>query len=147
MQLYAGTRDILWSLQPSNDNLFEILNHVADLARDLFSETEISFSFSGNEERFKEHKMPLDKSRNFIMIWKEALNNCMKYSGAKNVLLQVQSHEDIQIRLVDDGKGFIKKSAANGNGLKNMNARANRLGGHLEILSNPDKGTQIILTL
>lgn len=147
LQLYAGTRDILWSLQPSNDNLFEILNHVADLARDLFSETEISFSFSGNEERFKEHKMPLDKSRNFIMIWKEALNNCMKYSGAKNVLLQVQSHEDIQIRLVDDGKGFIKESAANGNGLKNMNARANRLGGHLEILSNPDKGTQIILTL
>lgn len=147
LQLYAGTRDILWSLQPSNDNLFEILNHVADLAREMFSETEINFSFSGNDERFKVHKMPLDKSRNFIMIWKEALNNCMKYSGAKNVLLQVQSHEDIQIRLVDDGKGFIKEKAVNGNGLKNMNARANRLGAHLEILSNPEKGTQIILTL
>ena len=147
LQLYAGTRDILWSLQPSNDNLYEILHHVSDLARELFSETEINFSFSGNEERFKEYKMPLDKSRNFIMLWKEALNNCMKYAQAKNVLLQVQVNDSIQIRLVDDGKGFIKENVSIGNGLKNMNGRAQRLGAQLEILSNPNKGTQIILTL
>lgn len=148
-QLYAGTRDILWSLQPSNDNLFEILNHVRDLAAELFSETDISFSISGNDESFKDYKMPLDKSRNFIMIWKEALNNCMKYSGAKNVLFQIQrtSENTIQVRLVDDGKGFDALTVLQGNGLKNMQSRAKRLDATLAILSNENKGTQIVLNL
>lgn len=148
-QLYAGTRDILWSLQPSNDNLFEILNHVRDLALELLSETEVDFSISGNDERLKEYKMPLDKSRNFIMIWKEALNNCMKYSGAKNVLLQVMKLNDneIQIRLVDDGVGFDVKNAHQGNGLKNMYSRALRLEATFEILSAHNVGTQVILNL
>ena len=148
-QLYAGTRDILWSLQPSNDNLYEILNHVSDLANELFSETNINFTLSGNNEILREYKMPLDKSRNFIMIWKEALNNCMKYAEPKNVLLQVQYLSDnaIQIRLVDDGKGFDSMTTPQGNGLKNMKTRALRLGATLDVLSTPDKGTQVLLNL
>lgn len=148
-QLYAGTRDILWSLQPSNDNLFEILNHVGDLARELFSETEITFQLSGNAESFRNYKMPLDKSRNFIMIWKEALNNCMKYASAKKVLMQVLVLNDrsIQIRLIDDGKGFDATTITNGNGLKNMSTRAKRLDAQFEIRSTLNNGTQIILIL
>lgn len=148
-QLYSGTRDILWSLQPSNDNLFEILNHLSDLAIELFSETNVDFSLSGNDDWFKSYKMPLDKSRNFIMICKEALNNCMKYSEAQHVLLQVKMlpNKKIQIRLVDDGKGFDPNNIIAGNGLKNMKARAQRMGAQLEILTAKDKGTQIVLTM
>lgn len=149
LQLYAGTKDILWSLQPSNDNLFEVLNHVRDLAIEMFSETNISFFMSGNDERFRDYKMPLDKSRNFIMIWKEALNNCIKYAGANNVLLQVQRTNDkmIQVRLTDDGKGFNRAAVPQGNGLKNMKSRADRMEATIEILSAESKGTQIILNL
>lgn len=148
-QLYAGTRDILWSLQPSNDNLYEILNHVSDLARELFSETNINFTIAGNDEAFREYKMPLDKSRNFIMIWKEALNNCMKYANARNVLLQIQvlPENAIQVRLVDDGDGFDSNIIPQGNGLKNMKTRAARLDAPLELLSAAGKGTQVILNL
>lgn len=148
-QLYAGTQDILWSLQPANDNLFEILNHVANMGNEMFSETEIAFKFSGNNKILKDYKMPLDKSRNFIMIWKEALNNCMKYSGAQNVLYQVQQDDNcsIIIRLVDDGQGFDMELAKQGNGLKNMTARAQRLLATIQILSKPKMGTQVVLTL
>jgi len=148
-QLYAGTRDILWSLQPSNDNLFEILNHVADLAREMFSDTNINFSISGNDEVFREYKMPLDKSRNFIMIWKEALNNCMKYANAQNVLLSIKILPDnsIQVRLVDDGIGFDSSLQLQGNGLKNMKTRAAGLDARFELLSTEGKGTQVILYL
>lgn len=146
-QLYAGTRDILWSLKPSNDNLFEILNHVTELANEMFSETDIHFSMSGNDPVFKQYKMPLDKSRNFIMIWKEALNNCMKYASAQTVLFQVQQHTAsyYMIRLVDDGVGFDMRGESTGNGLKNMAARARRLDGRIEVLSAPGKGTQVVL--
>jgi signal transduction histidine kinase/ligand-binding sensor domain-containing protein len=147
-QLYAGTRDILWSLQPSNDNLYEIINHVRDLAAELFSETEIRFAATGNDDSFREYKMPLDKSRNFIMIWKEALNNSMKYASASKVLLQVsRSGDAIQVRLVDNGVGFDPATVQQGNGLKNMQTRATRLDAGFEILSSRAQGTQVILTL
>lgn len=148
-QLYNGTRDILWSLQPANDNLYEITNHVRDLANELFADTNIQFVLSGNDIRYKDYKMPLDKSRNFIMIWKEALNNCMKYAGARNVSLQIQQINEtrLQIRLTDDGIGFNKDSSKMGNGLKNMQARAKRMDGELTITSAEDNGTQICLTL
>ena len=32
--LYAGTKDILWSLQPESDNLYEILNRIKDFGID-----------------------------------------------------------------------------------------------------------------
>lgn len=148
LQLYAGTRDILWSLQTSNDNLYEIIHHIKDLALELLSESNIAFSLSGNEESFRDIKMPLDKSRNFIMIWKEALSNCVKYADANRVLFQIQRQSDdsIQFRLADDGKGFDIQERSGGNGLKNMLARANRLQAQLDILSGPS-GTQIILIM
>lgn len=148
LQLYAGTRDILWSLQTSNDNLYEIINHIRDLAVELLSESNISFTLSGNDESFREVKMPLDKSRNFIMIWKEALSNCVKYAGATRVLFQVQRLQDerIQLRLVDDGTGFDTQERSSGNGLKNMHARATRLQAELTILSGTG-GTQVILIM
>lgn len=148
LQLYAGTRDILWSLQTSNDNLYEILNHIRDLAIELFSETGIAFSLFGNEESFREYKMPLDKSRNFIMIWKEALNNCLKYANANKVMLQVSRLPEnlIQVRLVDNGTGFAANEKYQGNGLKNMQARASRMDATFEILSAAT-GTQIVLIM
>jgi signal transduction histidine kinase len=57
------------------------------------------------------------------------------------------SDNKLQIRLVDDGKGFDTITTHQGNGLKNMKTRALRLEATLDVLSAPDKGTQIILNL
>lgn len=148
-QLYSGTRDILWSLQPANDNLYEITNHIRDLATELFSDTDISFTLSGNTTELRDYKMPLDKSRNYIMIWKEALNNCLKYAQPTKVMMQLMLADDgVQIRLEDDGRGFDQSAAeGKGNGMKNMRSRAARLGGSLTIISAKDKGTQVLLLL
>src|SRR5690606_35267759 len=88
-QLYSSTRDILWSLQPSNSNLYEILHRIRDVGVELFQDTDIEFSFSGADERMKRYRLPLDVSRNLIMIFKEALNNCLKYANATQVYMEV----------------------------------------------------------
>ena len=53
-QLYSGTRDILWSLQPSNDNLYQVMHRIRDFGRDLFGDTDTQFEmeeYSGFLER------------------------------------------------------------------------------------------------
>ena len=82
-------------------------------------------------------------SRNLIMIFKEALNNCLKYSGAKHVKLEVSLdvHKTLVLRLTDDGKGFEVEGVKRGHGIDNMNVRAERLSGKLYIDSREGRGT------
>ncbi len=141
-QLYSGTRDILWSLKPSNDNLYEILHRIRDFGGELFQDTEVNFTFIGTDEKWRNHRLPMDMSRNLIMIFKEALNNCLKYSNAKNVSLEVslKNRDVLQMILKDDGVGFDIQTIKKGNGINNMNIRAGRLNGKLYVDSRQDKG-------
>ncbi len=147
-QLYSGTRDILWSLKPSNDNLYEILHRIRDFAGELFQDTDVNFTFTGTDEKWRKFRLPMDMSRNLIMIFKESLNNCLKYSKARNVTLDVtlKNKNVLQLTLKDDGQGFDLQTIKKGNGLNNMNVRAGRLDGRLYVDSRPGKGTIITLT-
>ena len=147
-QLYGGTRDILWSLKPSNDNLYEILYRIRDFGTELFADTDVNFIFAGADERWKNFRLPMDMSRNLIMIFKEALNNSLKYAGANNVSLEItlKNRNVLQMILKDDGKGFDIRAATKGNGINNMHIRAERLHGKLYVDSRPDKGTIINLS-
>jgi len=147
-QLYGGTRDILWSLKPSNDNLYEILHRIRDFGGELFQDTEVDFTFTGTDEKWRNYRLPMDMSRNLIMIFKEALNNSLKYAHAKKVWLDVhfKSKGVLQMVLKDDGQGFDIRSVKKGNGINNMNVRAGRLNGKIYIDSRNGKGTIISLT-
>jgi len=147
-QLYTGTRDILWSLKPSNDNLYEILQHLQNFGIDLFQDTEVNFTFIGTDEKWHNYRLPLDVSRNLHMIFKEAMNNCLKYSGATTVTLEVHfiAKDALQLILKDNGKGFDMDSIKKGHGINNMNVRAERIHGKLYIDSKPGKGTIVNLS-
>lgn len=147
-QLYGGVRDILWSLKPSNDVLYEILQHIGDVASELFGDTDIEFTLTGIHEVLRKYKMPMDMSRNLIMIFKEAFNNIMKYAGAKHVSVEVQMKKKHVLHLIlkDDGVGFDTRAISKGNGIKNMQLRAERLGGRLYLDSRHGKGTTITVT-
>ncbi len=147
-QLYSGTRDILWSLQPSNDTLYQVLQRIGDFGRDLFGDTEIGFSIQGIDPAWKDIRLPMDVSRNLIMIFKEALNNALKYAMADEIKIYAASVSgNLLLTLKDDGKGFDQAQISRGQGLINMKTRANRLGGELRIDAECGRGTSIELTL
>jgi ligand-binding sensor domain-containing protein/signal transduction histidine kinase len=142
-QLYSGTKDILWSLKPSNDGLYEILHRIRDFGGELFQDTDIDFIFLGTDIRWQEYKLPMDVSRNLIMIFKEALNNTLKYSKATKVTLDVRikMRNVLQMTLKDNGQGFDIQNVKRGHGIDNMYVRVNRIKGRFYIDSKPGKGT------
>jgi ligand-binding sensor domain-containing protein/signal transduction histidine kinase len=147
-QLYSGTRDILWSLKPSNDQLYEILLRIRDFGNELFADTDIQFVFNGTSNEWQRYRLDMEMSRNLIMIFKEALNNSLKYANARTVIMDVflKPKDTLHIVLKDDGDGFDVHGAKKGNGLANMDTRAGRLHGKLYVDSRPGKGTIITLT-
>lgn len=142
-QLYSGTRDILWSLKPSSDNLYEILHRIRDFGGDLFGDTDIQFRFDGTDEAWKNYRLPMDQSRNLIMIFKEGLNNILRHSEATKVTLQVKLQQDsLTMTLFDNGKGFDFEHVKRGHGIDNMMIRAGRIGGTLTVDSVCGQGTR-----
>jgi signal transduction histidine kinase len=88
--------------------------------------------------------MQMDKRRDFYLIFKEAINNLVKYSGSVNALVKVEfSDHTINLFVNDEGKGFEFVKAKGGNGIQNMLQRAAQWNATLIIDSSPGKGTRI----
>ena len=96
----------------------------------------------------KEHlELPGTTAREMFGIAQEALNNTLKHAAASQVTIRIEALEgQVEMSIEDDGRGFEPEVlAANspGMGLRNMQARAKKLGGVLTIQSSPEQGTHI----
>jgi len=143
--LYNGSKDIIWSLNSQNDGLYEIVEHIKDIGNELFQETEIDFQFHHSVDSKNKLKLKLDYSRNLTMIFKEAYSNILKHSAATevNIRINLTSTNTLDISIQDNGIGFKADSTQNGNGLKNMNNRANRMNGAMTTVPSLNSGTEI----
>jgi signal transduction histidine kinase len=85
--------------------------------------------------------------RDLYLMATEALNNALKHARAQTITVQLRGDtENFNMRISDDGCGFDPGEAVHlteGTGLRSLAERADRLGGRLEILSEPGKGTNI----
>jgi two-component system nitrate/nitrite sensor histidine kinase NarX len=94
---------------------------------------------------------PLDTSYEIqaLHIVQEALSNVRKHAAASAVTGEVSRHGDCVISVRDNGRGFNPELQPGDShvGISIMKERAHRIGGQLEILSTPDAGTEIRLTL
>ena len=147
--LYQGTKDIIWSLNPKNDNLYNLLMHVNDFGVDLFHDTEIEFENVRINKDLSRYFLPMDYARNVMMICKEALTNILKHSQATKAGIDAGLVAGNMIRIIisDNGKGFSEEVIEYGNGLHNIRQRADNLKGKVEVDSDVTTGTQIILTI
>ena len=90
----------------------------------------------------------MQQRKDIYLVFKEAVNNAVKHSGAKNIrALFMQEGGKINLVIEDDGKGFEKPVVGNGNGLENMHNRAKELNANLHIDATPGKGTKISLSV
>jgi signal transduction histidine kinase len=80
---------------------------------------------------------------------REALSNAARHAQAQRITLELRSSPDGPVlEIADDGVGFDpgRDHGAGHRGLDNMRARAESLGGRLQIRSAPGSGTRITLT-
>ena len=143
--LYHGTRDFIWSIDPKNDSFYDLAIRLKDFGDDFFDNTEINFKVTGLNESYENINLNIDKRRHIILIFKEAMTNILKHSDATNVRLEYYFENDrIKIVLSDDGKGFRLKDAEDtGNGLSNFKRRIRKINGSLEINTSIGKGCRI----
>lgn len=83
-------------------------------------------------------------------ILQEAMNNTKKHANIKDIEVRLkQDKYKLHISIKDNGNGFDmnKNNNQSSQGLKNMNQRIYMLNGQIDILSAPQKGTMINLSI
>ncbi len=139
--------DIVWAVNPDNDSFEDIILRMRSLAFNLLRAKNIEFTFRASES-LNDIKLSMEKRRNLYLIFKESLNNLVKYSEATLVSIHLFS-EDSLVKLIirDNGKGFDPLLPANGNGLNNMKIRAKEMKAQIKIDSAIGEGTSTELFL
>ena len=83
----------------------------------------------------------------FYRLCQESLNNVAKHAGASQVVIDLaygDSHVELHIR--DDGCGFDPTHLPSGShGLSIMRERAKAIGAALSVVSQPQRGTEILI--
>jgi len=139
--------DIVWSINPKNDNGESLVLRMKSLASEVLGSLDIKVSYKIGEE-FEALKPSTTVRRNLYLIFKEAINNISKYSKATGVIVILEITEDVlRMRIEDNGVGFHVVGGMHGNGLTNMNLRAEAMGATFHISSHKGKGTQLMLML
>ncbi len=143
--------DIVWTISPKYDRVEDLISRlntfIIDFAKSNKIQPSIETNLTNAGVTIKD-----DAKRNIFLIFKEAMHNVVKHSEADKVVFNVYDENKIlHISLRDNGKGFDdipgsnKLNLLSGNGLINIKKRAEDIDAKLQINSNSNFGTEIII--
>lgn len=137
--------DIVWSIKPDNDNMQKIVARMREYSSAILEPKEIEISFRVGEHIY-DLKLNMETRRDVFLIFKEAINNIAKYAHCSKVdIFLIHENKRFTMNIIDNGAGFDVRSADSGNGLGNMQKRAESLRGTIKINSFEGQGTEIEL--
>jgi signal transduction histidine kinase len=136
--------DIVWMIKPtSQEGLKERMHR---FLHEMGNSRNIHCSFDA--DGLTQIKLDMHQRKGLYLVFKEAVNNAVKYSNAKNIAVSLnESDQKINMTISDDGIGFASDNRKNGNGIDNMKNRAEELGGQTKIESAPGKGTVVSMSV
>ena len=135
--------DIVWSINPANDEMGKIIEKIQNQAYDVLETKGINVLVDV-DENVKKYFINMEKRRHFYLIFKESIHNIAKYAKATEVKINISINSNLlESTISDNGVGFYTLGKTQGNGLRNMKERAALLGGKIEIESNNNNGTSI----
>lgn len=120
--------EVVWAVEPRNDSLSGLVDYVYSYTEEYVRTAGLRLRAAFPTE-LPDVRVTSRVRHAVFMCVKEALNNLVKYAGATTVRATLTSaRERVEIRIADDGCG-LPPSASGGNGLLNMKARMEGIGG------------------
>jgi len=139
--------EIVWAVNPQNDNLRQLADYLCQMADDCFSEGTVQLHREVPSQ-LPEFPIRAEVRHDLTLAAKEALANVLKHSGATEATLRLDWNKpDLRIYVEDNGRGFDTSIPSQGNGLGNQQIRLKRIGGRVELTSTPGKGTKVVFSI
>lgn len=133
-------RALLLHLRPVQLDGKTLKQGVEQLLKELRSKINTTIKFE-----IEEVSMNQGIEDHLFRIAQELLSNVLRHAKAQELEVYLKkTNETVQLRVVDDGKGFDMTQKKSGSyGLKNIQERISGIGGYVKIISFPEKGTSV----
>jgi PAS domain S-box-containing protein len=151
LEMLKGTKELSSDLHTLSHELHSSrLEHVGlvsalhGLCREMSDKYKIEVHVTDSDLRLD---MPKDVALCLFRVAQEALGNVVKHSQAKSAQVAVGANAtSFWLRVSDGGRGFDLglQNARGGIGLIGMRERLRLVGGTLEVMSEPERGTEIL---
>jgi ligand-binding sensor domain-containing protein/signal transduction histidine kinase len=144
-QTANAVRDIVWLINPTFDTVQDLVMRMNDFGLTMLR----GATFQLQSERANlARQLPFDFRQNAFLIYKETVTNIAKHARATRVEVVVEERADTwEIRIRDDGVGFDPSKVTNGNGLRNLRARAEKMNGAVIFETAPGQGTTVLVSI
>jgi signal transduction histidine kinase len=134
---------MVWSIDARHDVMHDLIDRMRSFASGFLMSVEIEHSFT-IEHLDLDRTIDADLRHNVYLIFKEAVNNIVRHARASRVSIAVRFvGSDLVLTVQDDGVGLTVREG--GHGLKNMQMRATRLGGRIDMTD--ENGTTVTLRI
>lgn len=138
-ELSLKVKDIVWTLDPKNDTLENLVLYIHKYGQQFFEDSGILYKALLPPD-FPPVIVEGSVRRQLLLLVKEAFTNIIKHSKASEVFCTFDFSENFTIQIQDNGQGLILQ-APQGNGIRNMQNRMEKLNGQLTITTA--KGTTV----
>ncbi|CAK4814781.1 unnamed protein product [Aphanomyces euteiches] len=136
-------RSLAWELRPSVLDDLGVTPAIRTYIENFTQHFAIRIHFESNLRK----RLDIQIETTIYRIIQEALTNISKYANVAEATVKlIETEEQIEVQIYDEGKGFSRELNKKGVGLFSMDERARGIGGSLEIVSEPGQGTRIVLT-
>jgi signal transduction histidine kinase len=139
-------REVVWAVNPRCDTVSSLASFLEQQAGQFLKADGLRCRLEFPEDI---PALPLDGETRYHLALgvREALSNAVRHAAASEIVLGLRVEPDqLLVRVADNGRGFrVTECKADGQGLANLHARLEKIGGRCECRSDPGAGTTIEL--
>jgi signal transduction histidine kinase len=143
-EIVAALDEIVWAMNPRHDSLASLVSYFCLYADRFLGLANIAWRLEGAP--VPDGLVVDSRHRHQLFLaFKEGLTNVVRHSGAKEVRLGIGLEAgEVRLSIADNGRGLpASLRTEEMDGVANMRARLEKLGGRFEIASEPGCGTTL----
>lgn len=142
--IIEDVRGLAWELRPSILDDLGVVPAIRTYIENFTEHYGIRVQFESNLTKRLDHQQETVIYR----VIQEALMNAGKYADVDQVKVLInQDESNINVSIIDKGKGIVRDGRKKGVGLFSMEERARGIGANFDIETAPGKGTSIYLMI
>ena len=141
--MVAALDEIVWAMNPRHDTLASLVSYFCLYADRFLGLANIAWHLDDSPPA-PDCAVDSRHRHELFLAFKEALTNIVRHAGASEVRLTIRRwNGGVRLTLADNGRGLAAGRTADMDGMMNMRARLEKLGGRCEITSRPGDGTVV----
>jgi len=141
-EMVTALDEIVWAMNPAHDSLASLVSYFCLYADRFLGLANITWRLEGPPAS-AELVVDSRHRHQLFLVFKEALTNVVRHSGAAEVSLGIQVEQgELRLIIADNGRGLpLNTRTGEMDGVNNMRSRIEKLGGRFEIGGEAGKST------